>query len=153
MVRGPTPVVTGRGRAVPLRTTRAWPPSSRASRQRVTYAAASSCSAAAIIRRAPSRAKSSSVVLIVGASPASSSDLVVITFNMGGVPFPRLPPGPWGFDCSTSPEGYVAFLSHPQLLTIAPRFVANATILHYSPNLTSQESLIDSARIPQSKVP
>jgi hypothetical protein len=95
-VTGPTPVVTGRGRAVPLRTTNAWPSSSRAARKRATYSAASSCSAAAIIRRAPSRAKSSSVAPIAGASLPGASACVVITFNMGGVPFPRLPPGLWG---------------------------------------------------------
>ena len=95
-VTGPTPVVTGRGRAVPLRTTKAWPLASGVSRKRATYSAASSCRAAAIIRRAPSRAKSSSVAPITGASPASASAFVVITFNMGGVPFPRVAPGLWG---------------------------------------------------------
>ena len=50
---GPTPVNTGRGRAVPLRTTKAWPASSRSPRYRAKYSSTSTRSAASIIRCAP----------------------------------------------------------------------------------------------------
>src|SRR5881409_135747 len=116
MVKGPTPVVTGRGRAVPLRTTRAWPHSSRASRKRVTYSAASrqrhrdhpprSLARQIIQRRADRRH-------LIRVRPRGDN------LQHGWRTFPPVATGALGFDCSTSPEGYVAFLSHPQLLTIA----------------------------------
>ena len=96
-MRGPVPVVTGRGRAVPLRTTSACPVPSRASRNRVTYSATSSYNAAAIMRCAPRGANSSRVAVTAVASSAAASVFAVISFNIiGGVPFPRVAPGLWG---------------------------------------------------------
>src|SRR5207245_3579575 len=43
--------------------------------------------------------------------------------------FPPVATGALGFDCSTSPEGYVAFLSHPQLLTIARAFEGKTPLI------------------------
>src|SRR5437870_7008541 len=43
--------------------------------------------------------------------------------------FPPVATGALGFDCSTSPEGYVAFLSHPQLLTIAQAFEGKTPLI------------------------
>src|SRR5262245_54196632 len=114
---GPTPVVTLRGRAVPLRTTTAWPAASRAPRCRLTYSSTSSCSATSIIRRAPSRASSSNVPSI--AVVVSAVGRPVISSSIGGVPFSPAPTGVLGLTFHTSPEGYVAFSLHPQLLVIA----------------------------------
>ena len=108
IVRGPTPVVTGRGRAVPLRTTSACPAPSRSSRKRVTYSATSSCNAAAIMRCAPARAKSSRLV-VTGVASSGASDFVVITYNIGGVPFPRVAPGPWGLTMQLPQKGTSPF--------------------------------------------
>ena len=51
-------------------------------------------------------------------SPSSSA--LVISFNIGGVPFSPARTGALGLTSTTSPEGYVAFSLHPQLSVIAP---------------------------------
>src|SRR5262245_38617224 len=117
IITGPTPVSTGRGRARPLRTTSACPAAFRSSRYRARYSSTSISRAAAIIRCAPVRARSSSVV------PSDSSPLcsvfAVISSSTGGVPFSPGGTGVLGVAAHNSPEGYVASLAHPQLLTIA----------------------------------
>src|SRR5262245_8864744 len=119
IITGPTPVSTGRGRARPLRTTSACPAAFRSSRYRARYSSTSISRAAAIIRCAPVRARSSSVV------PSDSSPLcsvfAVISSSTGGVPFSPGGTGVLGVAAHNSPEGYVASLAHPQLLTIAPK--------------------------------
>ena len=121
---GPTPVVTVRGRAVPLRTTTAWPAASRSLRCRLTYSSTSTCNATSIIRRAPSRASSSNVPRT--APSVSTAVRPVISSSIGGVPFSPALTGVLGLTSSTSPEGYVAFSLHPQLPVIAPSNSGNA---------------------------
>src|SRR5262245_60390230 len=70
-------------------------------------------------RNAADRASSTDVTWI--AAVVSAVVRPVISSSIGGVPFSPAPTGVLGLTFQTSPEGYVAFSLHPQLLLIARR--------------------------------
>src|SRR5260370_2923347 len=60
------------------------------------------------MRCAPARAKSSSVAVTAVASFVASV-VSVISFSIGGVPFPRMAPGSWGLTASSPQKGTSPF--------------------------------------------
>src|SRR5438093_8537146 len=60
------------------------------------------------MRCAPARAKSSSVAVIALASSVASV-VSVISFSIGGVPFPRMAPGSWGLTAYCPQKGTSPF--------------------------------------------
>jgi hypothetical protein len=104
----PAPSVTFRVRPLPLRTTRAWPASSRSWRCASRYAATSVSSAATSIRRAPSRAISSSRERQSTSSCAAS---LPTTLSMDGASFPPRALGP----AVDQAGGYAARVTGPSI--------------------------------------